>query len=287
MGSKLLHVMDEMHGVLISYCKCGKGYQYMSQYNPDLQKKKIIFFRSVPEHMNNSLFIVTEKKAIYVKWFRLSNNHMHSYNKQIRAILENEKTVYVCASLTNDGQYIVLADSSGFINIWNADIGVQPIATYKSRVSSLDTYWFKEEGYHIICGTENRLLHKWNLPVEGTGTLIRKPLFDAEVQNFGGAPDTVITETLSNTIITLVGDDKIAETEPIDGKINNLILRTEKIIYVTDKGIVNVFNIKSKENICVLDFASNVELVKILNVKTDMVSNDILVCRGTDDNLRV
>ncbi|OAD55428.1 Apoptotic protease-activating factor 1 [Eufriesea mexicana] len=287
MGSKLLHVMDEMHGVLISYCRYGKEYQYMSQYNPDLQKKKIIFFRSVPEHMNNSLFIVTEKKAIYVKWFRLSNNHMHSYNKQIRAIVENEKTVYVCASLTNDGQYIVLADSSGFINIWNADIGLQPIATYKSRVSSLDTYWLKEEGYHIICGSENRLLHKWNLPVEGTGTLIRKPLFDAEVQNFGGAPDTIITETLSNTIIALVGDDKVAETEPIDGKINNLILSTEKIIYVTDKGIVNIFNIKSKENICILNFPSDVELVKILNLKTDVVSNDILVCRGTDDNLRV
>ena len=35
-------------------------------------------------------------------------------------------------------------------------------------------------------------------------------------------------------IITLVDDNKIAETEPINAKINNLILYAEKIIYVTE-----------------------------------------------------
>lgn len=284
MGSNLLHVMDEIHGFLISYYKYGEEYTYISSYNVDLQKKKIILFCSVPEQ-NNSLFIVTEEKAVYVKWFR-SQNHIHSYNKQTRASVENEKTVYVCASLTNDGRYIVLADSSGFINIWNTDVGHQPIATYRSRVSSLDTYWLKEEGCHIICGSENQLLHKWKLPVEGTSTSIRKHLFDAKVQNFGDAPDTIVTETLSNTIITLVDDNKIAETEPINAKINNLILYAEKIIYVTDKGIVNIFNIRSKENIPVLNFTSNVELVEILDMKRDH-NSDILVCRGTDNNLKV
>ncbi|XP_043802978.1 apoptotic protease-activating factor 1-like isoform X2 [Apis laboriosa] len=232
--TSLLHIMDEIHGVIISYCKYGNKYEYISTYNLDLKKKKIIFFCSVPLQ-NNSLFIVTQKKAIYVKWFRSSNNHMHSYNKQVRASVENEKTVYVCASMTDDGQYIVLADSSGFINVWNINIGVHPITTYKSRVSSLDTYWLKDEGYHIICGSENRLLHKWKFPVEGTGTSIKKPLFDAKVQNFGNTSNTIVMETRSNTIITLIGDDKIAETEQIDGKINNLILYADKVIYVTDK----------------------------------------------------
>lgn len=285
MGSNLLHIIDEINGVLVSYCKYGKEYKYITQYNPDLQERKIIFFRSVPGQ-NNSLFIVTEEKAVYVKWFRSSNNHMHSYSKQIRASIENKKTNYVCASLTNDGQYIVLADSGGFINIWNIDVGVQPIATYKSRVSSLDTYWLKEEGYHIICGSENRLLHKWKLPVEGTSVSIRKPLFDAKVQNFGGVSDTIVTETLSNTIIASVNDKKIAETEPINGKINNLILHGEKVIYVTDNGTVNIFDLESKKGICALNFPTNVELVKILNVKRDY-SNNILVCRGTDSNLKV
>ncbi|CAL7936563.1 unnamed protein product [Xylocopa violacea] len=283
--STLLHVMDEIHGVLISYCRCDKEYKYLTQYNPNLENRKIIFFRSVPKQ-NNSLFIVTEKKAVYVKWFPSSNNDMHSYSKQIRATAENGRTVYVCASLTNDGQYIVLADSSGFINIWNADVGRQPLATYKSRVSSLDTYWLEEQEYHIICGSENRLLHKWKFPVEGSYPSTKKRLFDANVQKLN-VPDTIVTETFSNTIITLCCDDVIAETEPINGKINNLILHEEKIIYVTDEGLVNIFDIKSKKNTRVLKLLSNVELIKILDVKSDVTSSDILVCRGTDDNLRV
>ncbi|XP_017794472.1 PREDICTED: LOW QUALITY PROTEIN: apoptotic protease-activating factor 1 [Habropoda laboriosa] len=286
MESNLLHIMDETNGVLISYCKYDKEYQYLSQYNPDLQKKNIIFFRSVP-NQNNSLFIVTEEKAVYIKWFRSSNNHMHSYNKQIRANVEDKKSVYVCASLTNDGQYIVLADSSGFINIWKVDVGQQPIATYKSRVCSLDTFWLKKEGYHVICGSENQLLHKWKLPVQGTYTSIRKPVFDALVQGFGGAPDTVVTETLSNTIIALRGDKVIAESKPIDGKISHLILSDEReIIYVTDKGIVNFCDIALKNNKCILTFQSNVELVKILNI-LDTSVHKVIICRATDNNLQV
>lgn len=291
MGSNLLHIMDETHGVLISYCRSGTEYKYLSQYNPGLQKKKIIFFGSVPEQ-SNSLFIVTEEKAVYVKWFKLSNDHMHSYKKQVRASVENEKTVYVCACLTNDGQYIVLADSSSFINIWNVDVGHQPIATYKSRVSSLDTYWLKEEGYHIICGSDNRLLHKWKLPLEETCTSIRKPLFDAVVEKFGGKADTVAIETLSNTIIILAGDKVVVETEPIDGKISNLILlrNTNKIIYTTDKGVVHIFDTKSKQNIRALRFPCNVELIKMIELFSDVLQISIpemLVCRGNDDSLRV
>lgn len=283
MVNNLLHVMDEERGVLTSYNICGSEYKYLSQYNPYLAKKKIIFFRNVPEQ-NNSLFIVTEEKAVYVKWFRSSIDHMHSYSKQVRANVENKNTVYVCAALTSDGQYLVLADSAGFINIWKADVGDQPIATYKSRVSSLDTYWLKEDGYHIICSSENRLLHKWKLPVEGVSKSIRKPLFDAAVQPHGKA-DIVVTETLSNTIITLVGDEVVAESKPIEGKINNLILSSDrkKIVYVTDKGIVILFDIDKKEGIPILKVSQNIELLKILNVQ----DGSIIVCRETGHNLRV
>ncbi|XP_076676313.1 apoptotic protease-activating factor 1 isoform X3 [Andrena cerasifolii] len=287
MGSNLLHIMDEVHGVLISYCRYGTEcteYKYLSQYNPDLQTRKIIFFRNVPEQ-NDSLIIVTEDKAVYIKWVRSNNDLMHSYNKQIRANVENRHTVYVCAALTCDGQYLVLADSKGFINIWNADqVGHQPIATYKSRVSSLDTYWVKEERYHIICGSENQLLHKWKLPVEGISKSIRKPLFDAVVQQFGKA-DTIVTETVSNTIVALVGDKIIAESKPIKGKINNLILSSDgkKIIYGTDEGLVTLFDVDKKETTPILKVSQNIELIKILNVQ----KCSIIVCREADDSLRV
>ncbi|XP_076236256.1 apoptotic protease-activating factor 1 [Calliopsis andreniformis] len=283
MESNLLHIMEETHGVLVSYHKYGTEYTYISQYNPDLGKKKIIYFRNVPEK-TNSLIIVTEEKAVYVKWFRWHNEQMHNYSKQIRASVESRSTVYTCAALTYDGQYIVLGDSSGFINIWNIDVGDHPIATYKCRVSSLDTYWVKEDGYHIICGSENRLLHKWRLPVEGISKSIRKPLFDAVVQRYG-KEDVVVTETLSNTIVTLVGDEVIAESKPIDGKMYSLILSTDrkKIVYVTDKGSVVLFDIDSKEAIRIFTVKKTIELLKILTVQ----GSSMIVCRETDNNLRV
>ncbi|XP_017884244.1 apoptotic protease-activating factor 1 isoform X2 [Ceratina calcarata] len=288
--SNLLHVMDEVNGVLISYNRTDKDYKYLSQYNPNLEGKKIIFFRNAPEQ-TNSLLIVTEKKAVYVKFFVSTNSlmhlSMHSYKKQVRATVEDEKTVFVCASLTNDGQYIVLADSSGFINVWDAEGGFQSaVVTYKSRVSSLDTYWMKE-GYHIICGSQNRLLHKWKLPVEGTCLTTKKPLFDAKVQKFGSEPDVIVTETLSNTIVVLNNDVKVAETEPINGKINNLILHEGTIIYVTDKGMVNIFDIKSKQSTPALQFSSSVELIKILDLKSDVDNNYVIICRESKENLRV
>ncbi|XP_076619262.1 uncharacterized protein LOC143340817 isoform X1 [Colletes latitarsis] len=283
MESNLLHVMDETHGVLISYCRYGAEYKYLSQYNPNLQTKKIIFFCNVPKQ-NNSLCIVTEDKAVYIKWFRTNNDHMHTYDKQIRATIKNRKIVYVCATLTYDGQYLVLADSSGFINIWNANAGTQLIATYKCRISSLDTYWLKEKGFHIICGCENRLLHKWKFPVEGITKSIRKPLFDAAVQQFG-QPDVIITETSSNTIVALIGNEIIAETKPINGKICNLILSSDrkKVVFVTNKGSVSLFDIEKNEVMPILNILQNIELIKILNVQ----NNSIIVCRETDDNLRV
>ncbi|XP_003700960.2 uncharacterized protein LOC100880336 isoform X1 [Megachile rotundata] len=283
-GSNLLHIMDEVHGALISYCKYGDEYKYLSQYNLDLQKRKVIFFRDVPKQ-NDSLFIVTEDKAIHVRWCRASNSHMHSYNKQIRANVENGKTVYVCAAITNDGQYLVLADSDGFINVWNTNAAYQLLATYKSRVSSLDTYWLKEEGYHIICGSENRLLHKWKFPVEGTSKVTRKFLFDAVFQDHPGSVDTLVVETVSNTIAILVDDDIKAETKPFDGRLNNLFISPngQNIVCVNDKGIVNLFDVATAEGRAVLNLSSNIELIKIL----DLENGSVLVCRGTDDNLRV
>nr|XP_033321533.1 apoptotic protease-activating factor 1 isoform X1 [Megalopta genalis]XP_033321534.1 apoptotic protease-activating factor 1 isoform X1 [Megalopta genalis] len=279
-GSNLLHIMDETNGVLISYRKYNSEYKYLSQYNPNLQKKKIIFFCNVPEQ-NNSLIIVTEDKAVYIKWFQFSNDQMHSYKKQIRASVENKNTVFVCSALTYDGQYLILADSNGFINIWKTNEGLQPIATYKSRVSSLDTYWLKEKGYHIICGSENQLLHKWKLPVEGICKSMKKPLFDAAVQPLY-EPDTIITETFANTVVTLVGDTIIAESKPFNGKLNNLVISSDKskIVFVTDEDVVALFDIDRKETINIL---KNAELIKMAKIQ----NNNVIICREKDDNLRI
>ena len=48
-----------------------------------------------------------------------------------------------------------------------------------------------------------------------------------------------------------------------------------------------MFDTRSKENIRILNFSSNVELITVLDIKKDIINNGILVCRGTDDNLQV
>ncbi|KAG7206909.1 hypothetical protein KM043_000802 [Ampulex compressa] len=246
-----------------------------NQHNNNL--KNIAF--TVP---SNLLHIMDEKNGVLITYRKSGDDY--NYSKQVRADVENEKTVYVCAALTYDGQYLVLADSSGFINIWNTDVGYQPIATYKSRVTSLDTYWMHEEGYHIICGSENRLLHRWKLPIEETLKSVRKPHFDAVVQPFGKA-DTVVKETLTNTIVAFFDNRAIAESATVDGRITylNLSSNGRKIVFVTEKGTVILFDIENNKSTAVFKSSENIKLIKMLTID----NNDVIICREVDNNLKV
>lgn len=200
--SALLHVMNESKDSLYVYSRNSNDnstYEYTSSYKTQLQERQVIYFHNVPEH-DNSLMIVTTKRALYIKWARVMNGNGYSvcnFKKQERAYVENDSITYVCAAITYDGDYLVVADSGGFVNVWHTDVGYQPIATYKNRVTSLDTYWFNQ-CYHLvciaiklikwicgyardltkfslfsqICGTEDSLLHKWKLPVQASSTTL-------------------------------------------------------------------------------------------------------------------
>lgn len=148
----LLHIMDESKGAFGVYSNCGNEYQYLACYNLQLKSaEEVIFFHHIPER-DNSLMVVTKTKAMYVKWW-WDKDCVHSFNKQTRGFVDNDTVTYVCATITYDGKYIIMADSTGFINVWNTYSGYQPVATYKGRVISLDSYWLKDEGYHIVCIT--------------------------------------------------------------------------------------------------------------------------------------
>jgi len=150
----LLHIMDESNGAFVLYSNCGNDYttyRYLACYNLQLKSapEEVIFFHHIPHH-DNSLMVVTKKEAIYVKWW-WNEDCVHSFNKQTRAFVDNDTVTYVCATITYDGKYIILADSAGFINVWNTYSGYQAVATYKSRVIYLDSYWLRDEGFHIVC----------------------------------------------------------------------------------------------------------------------------------------
>lgn len=149
--ASLLHVIDESKMTFTVYANCSNdytAYRYLSCYNLQLKSEKIIFFHHVPRH-NDSLMIATEKQAICVKWWWDGDN-VHTFSKQRKVFIENSPITYVCATITYDGEYMIMADSTGFINVWQTSVGYPIIAIYKSRVTSLDTYCLEEEGCHIV-----------------------------------------------------------------------------------------------------------------------------------------
>ncbi|XP_066591533.1 apoptotic protease-activating factor 1 isoform X2 [Prorops nasuta] len=290
----LLHVMDDIHGVLITYGrprdqKCFDDkiiakteYKYISQYNPRFQGKNIIFFRDLPKE-DNSLIIITEKKAIHIKWFTMQGDLIHNYNKKECASVENAK-VFTCATITYDGRYLILADSGGFINVWRVFEGFEPIATYKSHVTSLDTYWRRNKDHHIICGSKDRLIHRWCLPQEASVESVRKPLIDAIIQIYGKT-DIIAKETFTNTIEILHNDKTIFESEPLEGKILRLSLSADgtKVIIITDKSYVFLLEVDTKKMIKILTLQDPSDFVEFLNIE----DKDIVICRKDENNLKV
>ena len=148
----MLHVIDN-DGVVLFYeaDRINPGsYCYRSMINLELKKHKVIFFSSVPEN-ENSLIIVADVKAIYLKWEKNSDPKYgglpHGYKKQERAHVEDNETFFVCANVTYDGEYLIIADSKGYVNVWHIHGGIT-VTTFKGRVNSLDTYSL--EGYHHL-----------------------------------------------------------------------------------------------------------------------------------------
>lgn len=145
--------MDESKMTFSVYTNCNNyaSYRYLACFNPCLLRptdKKVIFFHHIPKK-DNWLMIVTEKQALHVKWCWDGYN-VHSFDKQRKVCIENGSVTYVCATITYDGEYMITADSAGYINVWQTSGGDPIIAIYKSRVTSLDTYHLEEEGCHIV-----------------------------------------------------------------------------------------------------------------------------------------
>ncbi|XP_012525104.1 apoptotic protease-activating factor 1 isoform X2 [Monomorium pharaonis] len=284
-NASLLHIMDELKGAFVLYSNCGNDYttyRYLACYNLQLKSaaEEVIFFHHIPKR-DNSLMVITKKEAMYVKWW-WGEDCVHSFNKQTKGYVDNDAVTYVCATITYDGEYIILADSAGFINVWNTYSGYQPIATYKSRVLSLDSYWLRDEGYHIICGNGNRMLYRWELPVQESDDLPRKCLFDAVVEPYDKM-DIVVKESSSKIIVS--NGENIIELQFIEGKILNLQLSADgkKAIYVTDHQRIELFDTTTGiiELSGMLD--EPIQFVKTIN----LYNCNMVLCRLKDNNLKI
>lgn len=151
----LMHVIGN-NGVLISYKFCNTSFQYKSHYNPQIKEQnedsvKIVFFKRIPKEYD-SVIVVTEKKAVHIKWSQ-SSTQIHSYTKEGGTTNEDQNSTFVGASVTYDGQYLITAKSDGHDEVWDIQNNFTRVAIYKVGIqtrSCLDTYWMEEEGYHLV-----------------------------------------------------------------------------------------------------------------------------------------
>ena len=149
-----MHVIEGNNFVLVSYKLCNNKFEYKSQYNPQIKQyesEKIVFFKRLPQEYN-SVILVSEKKAVHIKWLQsLAQDQIHSYTTEGETLIEADRnSTFVGATVTYDGQCLITAKSDGFINVWEIHNKFTPVAIYKGSVSCLDTYWMKEEGYHLV-----------------------------------------------------------------------------------------------------------------------------------------
>ncbi|XP_011876259.1 PREDICTED: apoptotic protease-activating factor 1 isoform X2 [Vollenhovia emeryi] len=289
-NGSLLHIMDQLNGAIVLYSNCGNDnttnttYQYIACYNLQLKSaaKEVIFFHHIPNH-KDSLIVVTQKEAVHVKWW-WGHGCVRNFAKQPRGFVDNDTVTYVCATITHDGKYIIMADSAGFINVWNTYSGYQPIATYKSRVTSLDSYWLSDEGYHIICGNGNSVLYKWKFPVQESNDLPRKCVFDAIVESCD-QKDIVVKESPSDKLIVSCGEDTVEEHEFVGGRLSSLQLSADgkQAVYVTNNNNIQLLDIITGSVDHILTLEKPIQFVKIMNLR----NYTTVLCRWKDNNLKI
>lgn len=142
--------MDETISVVRIYKKNqGTGYTYVSQFNLQLENPKIIYFSKHPIE-DNCLVIVTNKTALYFKWFYNNNEHIHSYEKFVKVEEKNKNVHYVAATLTYDARYLIIGNSEGTISVMKAFNPDDLITCLKGFVTSLDSYWMYHEDFHLV-----------------------------------------------------------------------------------------------------------------------------------------
>ncbi|XP_033214877.1 apoptotic protease-activating factor 1-like [Belonocnema kinseyi] len=291
----LMHVIGN-NGVLISYKFCNTSFQYMSHYNPQIKEEdkdsvRIVFFKRMPKEYD-SVIIVTEKKAVLIKWSQ-SSTQIHSYTRKGGTTIEDQNSIFVGATVTYDGQYLITAKSDGHDEVWDIQNNFTRVAIYKVGIqtrSCLDTYWMEEEGYHLFCRNENRLIHKWQLKRIDIPKPLKKPLFNALMKPLG-QDDMVVRRTSENRLAIYKGSQiawrKIAETDIVDGTFKTMIFTSDgsKVIYEVLKDQqqeIFIFDIETQTSMRMKQSGNISKLIKsINNLETGVVVFE------ERDNLRI
>ncbi|KAJ8681851.1 hypothetical protein QAD02_017643 [Eretmocerus hayati] len=290
----LLHVMDETISVVRIYKKNrDRGYTYLSQFNLQLNNPRIIYFAKHPDDAENCLVIATDKAVVYFKWFSNNNEYIHSYEKLSKLEIKNKNTSYVAASLTYDARYLIVGDSDGIVNIVKAFNPDDEIGRFRGNVTSLDCYWMYNEDFHLICGSENKMIRRWRLSCDQKPNTVKKLLFDARMGNF--LEDTTVYLKTSPTTISVCKDKRaMTKIESAYGRIVSMNLRdnASKLVYLTESGSVVIHDLRSDRSMLVSKLDSLESFIDVMSFNNNFVvlcrmENNLQVWRSTKASLMV
>ncbi|XP_066999982.2 apoptotic protease-activating factor 1 [Anabrus simplex] len=243
----------------------------------------IICVLSVPDS-ENLLIVVTSESITVWKWGTslksksTVNGDIHenavelisANNISFHTMGERKSAIYVCATVSLDGQYVVAAASDHSISIWDIENN-KMVVEYKDHsglVRCLDTFW-TEEYQLLLSGSDDRTLKIWRLDQSEAEQQINL------LASFDTTWDSKSLETMlpllaapdsSNKLKVLRGTKIVAETPVEPSKITMCSLSSSGLlaVYGCEDGTVKQFNVTTKSRSTIMKLSQAVEYLQIL-----------------------
>uniref|UniRef100_A0A0C9RL69 Apaf1_1 protein n=2 Tax=Fopius arisanus TaxID=64838 RepID=A0A0C9RL69_9HYME len=255
----LLFFFDAEEGVIIVHSpRNNSAYEHASIYRPGrdtgkvrkgLKGKKAIYFQEIKTDRSSDIeiLLVTNLETVHFECKYTELGAISSPSTRIILSIDpelNPGSEFTAATLTHDNQYIVIADSEGFIKVYSIPNSIDPKAVYsgKTRMNCIDSYYFTNDSHSIIAGL-NRLTYKWAFKCESNlPQSVRIPKFDALMQSDNQLD--VVAQVKGKKILVFEGNEQIAETKPIDvGDIVDLHVCQDgpRVLYVKKIGHLDSF----------------------------------------------
>ncbi|XP_046621482.1 apoptotic protease-activating factor 1-like isoform X2 [Neodiprion virginianus] len=288
-SSTKLHTVNLETGALTMYDATHGN--YVTQCTLSSEMVKVISLLSVPG-VANIMIGLLDKKLFSVTWKLDEITGYPTYTEFAK--LADETVTYTCAALTQDGRYVITADTGCSVTIHSLRNGYKTIKTYKKSVTSLDTQWLENERCHMICAgscdTLVPMVHRWRFDPTENPVSQRLPLFDAIVESV--EKNIIAVATSNRTVQIIQNDNVIAEAPSVNAKITNIMFFEDKnrVAYATEGGQIFLFDLKHKHYDQILQLSYSVRFMTILGIeeKNVIVCNngpaDLQIWEGPEDN---
>lgn len=144
--NELFHIFTN-DGFIRTYNFDNNRLDVISMYDLQLTSPVVYSRRLTTEP--NSLVVVTENKALCIKWEQ-SDGVLVNIHIKCETTINNPEETFESAIITYDEKYLIIAKSDSCTEIWNFRNEFQLLTSCNLKVSCLDTYWMKDDNYHFV-----------------------------------------------------------------------------------------------------------------------------------------